>query len=185
MAVATGRAFLLTPLREGRQRHFDLLNIVDLISTHAPAGGATSAFEFHANLHRAISTHAPAGGATAFFLVSVTRLFVFLLTPLREGRRKPRSIPRRHGGFLLTPLREGRLQDHRRIPETGQFLLTPLREGRRLRRYSFVRVGFISTHAPAGGATRVRLQGLPRSVYFYSRPCGRGDAFASAFFAAA
>ena len=34
----------------------------------------------------------------------------------------------------------------------------------------------ISTHAPAGGATRrVRHDGL-RLGYFYSRPCGRGDA---------
>ena len=35
---------------------------------------------------------------------------------------------------------------------------------------------YISTHAPAGGATRrVRHDGL-RLGYFYSRPCGRGDA---------
>ena len=35
---------------------------------------------------------------------------------------------------------------------------------------------WISTHAPAGGATRLRQIdfGLTET-YFYSRPCGRGD----------
>ena len=34
---------------------------------------------------------------------------------------------------------------------------------------------FISTHAPAGGATPAAAPVRDRSVYFYSRPCGRGD----------
>ena len=34
---------------------------------------------------------------------------------------------------------------------------------------------YISTHAPAGGATKPLLRTQKRSVYFYSRPCGRGD----------
>ena len=35
---------------------------------------------------------------------------------------------------------------------------------------------FISTHAPAGGATYVVSEwGMGRPVHFYSRPCGRGD----------
>ena len=34
---------------------------------------------------------------------------------------------------------------------------------------------FISTHAPAGGATHGRLLHHPRKQNFYSRPCGRGD----------
>ena len=33
----------------------------------------------------------------------------------------------------------------------------------------------ISTHAPAGGATSSRREGIEVSPYFYSRPCGRGD----------
>ncbi len=39
----------------------------------------------------------------------------------------------------------------------------------------FLRGAFISTHAPAGGATvhHRKLKGL--ISYFYSRPCGRGD----------
>ena len=33
----------------------------------------------------------------------------------------------------------------------------------------------ISTHAPAGGATRYAISSSRSMVYFYSRPCGRGD----------
>ena len=36
--------------------------------------------------------------------------------------------------------------------------------------------GSISTHAPAGGATDLRPVFFRRAKYFYSRPCGRGDA---------
>ena len=38
----------------------------------------------------------------------------------------------------------------------------------------------ISTHAPAGGATGAWPAGCEHHVYFYSRPCGRGDASAFA-----
>ena len=37
------------------------------------------------------------------------------------------------------------------------------------------RFSLISTHAPAGGATAIELIPPFREVYFYSRPCGRGD----------
>ena len=102
--------FLLTPLREGRQqsrlpspcwcRYFysrpcgrgDRLSAcVGLfhihISTHAPAGGATS-LGCNFGWASEISTHAPAGGATprGYILVEAR---TFLLTPLREGRRSP------------------------------------------------------------------------------------------------
>ena len=88
--------FLLTPLREGRLDGLCDLAYVPSISTHAPAGGATSAssrsvmrrgflltplregrhsYVISAVPAIAISTHAPAGGAT------LRRLFV-----LRLGR---------------------------------------------------------------------------------------------------
>ena len=35
---------------------------------------------------------------------------------------------------------------------------------------------FISTHAPAGGATSASDRMGAKRIYFYSRPCGRGDA---------
>ena len=55
--------------------------------------------------------------------------------------------------FLLTPLREGRLWTLYRYCLIDGFLLTPLREGR------------LAAH----------LDDIARPVYFYSRPCGRGD----------
>ena len=84
---------------------------------------------------------------------------IFLLTPLREGRRCSRLCSARaRRAFLLTPLREGR----RRCPiwstRSAKFLLTPLREGRQ------------SGTAPSG----------PSQRDFYSRPCGRGDPLVAA-----
>ena len=80
----------------------------------------------------------------------------------------------------------------------GQFLLTPLREGRPDAALQTDREDWISTHAPAGGATDGKFhipltqqeflltplrEGRPRAGgrndgnedHFYSRPCGRGD----------
>ena len=108
--VHDGELFLLTPLREGRpctlcpHRRAALISthapaggatgkllrifVGFLISTHAPAGGATDAACSRSGGAIIISTHAPAGGAT----VRVDLVFVahlFLLTPLREGRLRP------------------------------------------------------------------------------------------------
>ena len=57
--------------------------------------------------HRIISTHAPAGGATKY-TGSRCVTASFLLTPLREGRLGRRCGSGGDVGFLLTPLREGR-----------------------------------------------------------------------------
>ena len=65
-----------------------------------------------------------------------------------------------HWLFLLTPLREGR----RSVPVISaiirQFLLTPLREGRPAVAITPALQTCISTHAPAGGATVLRRLGL-------------------------
>ena len=123
----------------------------ELISTHAPAGGATHSNVRHMRMEthfysrpcgrgdaavisdlpsHVISTHAPAGGATNMSLNDGSPT-IFLLTPLREGRPTIRAM-----------------QTH---------------------------AATISTHAPAGGATLVMQWELQLSSYFYSRPCGRGD----------
>ena len=79
--------FLLTPLREGRQEPYVSYEIGAIISTHAPAGGATMR-SGQLSRRSFISTHAPAGGATRAVPVYRTRpQKPFLLTPLREGRR--------------------------------------------------------------------------------------------------
>ena len=77
--------FLLTPLREGRQNGSRVVADYELISTHAPAGGATACEVIDITILQnfysrpcgrgdtqavkivpvtSISTHAPAGGAT-------------------------------------------------------------------------------------------------------------------------
>ena len=61
--------FLLTPLREGR--HGIALALLDL---------------------RVISTHAPAGGATYNAARPRFENKLFLLTPLREGRHKEATV---------------------------------------------------------------------------------------------
>ena len=61
-----------------------------------------------------------------------------------------------------------------------RFLLTPLREGRRKTSDTKAVTITISTHAPAGGATRYVQRIQRNSGHFYSRPCGRGDRRSSA-----
>ena len=58
----------------------------------------------------------------------------------------------------------------------GVFLLTPLREGRHTAAAPVNPTSCISTHAPAGGATRGTSCPCLSLCNFYSRPCGRGDA---------
>ena len=63
---------------------------------------------------------------------------------------------RKKGGeqFLLTPLREGRQLGPQFWITEQKFLLTPLREGRHFVTLTLDQSKIISTHAPAGGATR-------------------------------
>ena len=126
---------------------------VIVISTHAPAGGATRHDLAGCQVHQKISTHAPAGGATNGAQPFPQSAPLFLLTPLREGRRGRSRRTTSPTRFLLTPLREGRRQAGNPPVAPSRFLLTPLREGRP-GRYSDNR---------------------RNDWYFYSRPCGRGD----------
>ena len=78
--------FYSRPCGRGDSRYFEADAEEVTISTHAPAGGATSKRARYSN-YRRISTHAPAGGATGGASKKTPRLHQFLLTPLREGRR--------------------------------------------------------------------------------------------------
>ena len=167
-----------------------------------------------------ISTHAPAGGATSSRNGRSSARTVFLLTPLREGRPWSASSVKKKSQFLLTPLREGRPSESAKTEDDAQFLLTPLREGRRSRNgRSSARTVFLLTPLREGRrcgkkqeARRNRFlltplrEGRPHLVFpgfcssesflltplregrpgaeknrkrgetdFYSRPCGRGD----------
>ena len=122
-----------------------------LISTHAPAGGATSYFQ-GVTASRLISTHAPAGGATKDQFGMDASLSISTHAPAggatyehKQHRRAENISTHAPAGgatklFISQPMKE-------------KFLLTPLREGRRILLYFIV-----------------------EQQHFYSRPCGRGDA---------
>ena len=122
-------SFLLTPLREGRP---------DCRSSRPEP------FHFYSR---------PCGRGDEAAEAAEPADIKFLLTPLREGRPTACNGNRDAYSFLLTPLREGRQKRARRRRCGGAFLLTPLREGRLMRFYK-------KYHT---------------FLYFYSRPCGRGD----------
>ena len=93
--------FLLTPLREGRLFAHHIQSDIVLISTHAPAGGATSITLCRSSRRPSmISTHAPAGGATAIFHKSVMRFCgklpkddtVLCLASFGFPRRDPKAV---------------------------------------------------------------------------------------------
>ena len=143
--------FLLTPLREGRQKIPDKCKFCGMISTHAPAGGAT----YNDFCQEAI--------------------IIFLLTPLREGRRHCLRSHTPPSPFLLTPLREGRLGPHSFRKVYAVISTHAPAGGATICSYVHKSAATISTHAPAGGATSARVEFCCRGTNFYSRPCGRGD----------
>ena len=143
-----------------------------------------------------ISTHAPAGGATFAPYLEEFYGDVFLLTPLREGRHAQHI--RRHtddccisthapaGGatheleadiaaahFYSRPCGRGDGCCRASLPRSVTFLLTPLREGRLGLFARVVARGIISTHAPAGGATRL-TQSENSTIPFLLTPLREG-----------
>ena len=100
-----------------------------------------------------ISTHAPAGGATSRNTAMMSQSRYFYSRPCGRGDLYPEDFLSTGELFLLTPLREGRLWAAMAVAVTY----------------------FISTHAPAGGATPARDCRTDPQSDFYSRPCGRGD----------
>ena len=172
--VAFREIFLLTPLREGRLGSILGQSLLHFISTHAPAGGATRdgseaarqrQYFYSRPCGRGDLAHEPGGGDHPYFYSrpcgrgdsahasDAANVVLFLLTPLREGRRLHMGQPGRHPPIST------------HAPAGGATFL-----------YSdsiFARI--ISTHAPAGGATGQRRDAVVGKVDFYSRPCGRGD----------
>ena len=188
--------FLLTPLREGRHvllsrlarlpnfysrpcGRGDIKTVVNIycetsISTHAPAGGATqdSYVRCMGKKHfysrpcgrgdvmvaqpvkpsTSISTHAPAGGATPPQQPAASGRTYFYSRPCGRGDGNPLRQPFSWSAFLLTPLREGRPDA---VLPCGEFEL-------------------ISTHAPAGGATRRDFQGRTARRAFLLTPLREG-----------
>ena len=143
--------FLLTPLREGRHKKNKNILRKCIISTHAPAGGATLAAQGTWQVHQ-ISTHAPAGGATVAERGEAAEA-QFLLTPLREGRHLRPVFFRRAKYFYSRPCGRGDLGCLRMSTWRRYFYSRPCGRGDHGGAQSGER-GRISTHAPAGGATQ-------------------------------
>ena len=144
--------FQFTPLREGRHDRREIIDLVIVISIHAPARGATFwlyqagqllRISIHAPARGAtvtpngevvscvfISIHAPARGATGKHDLRIHADLQFQFTPLREGRRSSLMNSLSRILFQFTPLREGRRKNPEKICNFGLFQFTPLREGR-------------------------------------------------------
>ena len=148
------KSFLLTPLREGRLAQVFLCpRRLGLISTHAPAGGATFPPKLVTDAVRTflltplregrlwpsstmksggvISTHAPAGGATKYSCAAVTSLSISTHAPA--------------GGATLYNFIE--------FGPTCHFYSRPCGRGDTALSGGTDVCFCISTHAPAGGAT--------------------------------
>ena len=166
--------FLLTPLREGRLQALYRAFDSKIISTHAPAGGATCTSPKQGQ-PTAISTHAPAGGATRGCGCCCASCRNFYSRPCGRGDEVM------EGTTLTEPLISthapaGGATDHRRRALRRVPISTHAPAGgatgfRHDKRARFI----ISTHAPAGGATPPQQPAASGRTYFYSRPCGRGD----------
>ena len=121
--------FLLTPLREGRLDGLCDLAYVPSISTHAPAGGATSASS------RSVMRRG------------------FLLTPLREGRQTHTPHTATSGNFYSRPCGRGDARDDAQREAHAHFYSRPCGRGDGRAAGEEAEDFRISTHAPAGGAT--------------------------------
>ena len=176
----------------------NLREVCDSISTHAPAGGATAIRRSAIGIS-SISTHAPAGGATVGRLSLDEAWRIFLLTPLREGRpatgrikkgisanfysrpcgRGDRSAAVWSGikkYFYSRPCGRGDVMAAKPFAASALFLLTPLREGRHFGWHISNLKIYISTHAPAGGATCTRYIAFRREAISTHAPAGGATA---------
>ena len=161
--------FQFTPPRGGRPE-YATLRMLNEVSIHAPAWGATSANAFGEPL--GVSIHAPAWGATAAPVLSVP-VTLFQFTPPRGGRHSTGNLGRQPAVSIHAPAwgatPTSRQQSHWQTrfnsrPRVGgdpipcrvnldfEFQFTPPRGGRQDGRGELVR-GIVSIHAPAWGAT--------------------------------
>ena len=144
--------FLLTPLREGRPagRRRRLCPPADFYSR--PCGRGDSPSEERYVVWTPISTHAPAGGATQLPCKQIFSVCHFYSRPCGRGDNAATAVTPNMIDFYSRPCGRGDYVWGGSSPS-----------------------GFISTHAPAGGATSSSCVPSRAPPYFYSRPCGRGD----------
>ena len=145
-----------------------------IISTHAPAGGATvGRGAVRIQLYNFYSR--PCGRGDTAVSADEPSTAQFLLTPLREGRRMVYDNRNGHFNFYSRPCGRG---DARALFWHGKykyFYSRPCGRGDVKMILESESKIIISTHAPAGGATNLIIIMSSAFDYFYSRPCGRGD----------
>ena len=112
-----GNKFLLTPPHGGRLSSLESAVHVLVISTHAPAWGATRLL-VRRQAYQPISTHAPAWGATAGRAGRAERGGISTHAPARGATGSPRYRSVVRYSFLLTPQNRGRT--HRRGPPLAE-----------------------------------------------------------------
>ena len=128
-----------------------LLVSLEMISIHAaPAHNPADVHQLLVSLEM-ISIHAPPRGATKRHSTSWKRS-LFQFTPLREGRRAPRSHATPPTNFNSRPSARGDVVNRAAEASAG-----------------------ISIHAPPRGATGLARREVPAAPHFNSRPSARGD----------
>ena len=169
--------FYSRPCGRGDERRPAFSAVRPYISTHAPAGGATTSTAGTIREDIYISTHAPAGGATWTTGTWPGAKGLFLLTPLREGRRDLGFFLWLHpvSHFYSRPCGRGDLRRFRQRHPVGISTHAPAGGATFTCSECGNAESNISTHAPAGGATERHEQPGSNPWHFYSRPCGRGD----------
>ena len=163
-------AFQSTPPRGGRQFDGACGIVLDVVSIHAPARGATP---------------------IAFGMQAI---YKFQSTPPRGGRRNSIRIYRQNNGFQSTPPRGGRLKRMKSEIHIYEFQSTPPRGGRRpgrclcafgtcfnprpraggdkIRVINIIIDTIVSIHAPARGATLRLTINAPKSRFQSTPPRG-------------
>ena len=143
--------FLLTPLREGRLQALYRAFDSKIISTHAPAGGATCTSPKQGQ-PTAISTHAPAGGATYTMIEYKYTIKISTHAPA--------------GGATMEIYHQLKIYEISTHAPAG---------GATLRGLIILGAIYDFYSRPCGRGDRSRPPAGQGGSYFYSRPCGRGD----------
>ena len=122
-----------------------------------------------------ISTHAPAGGATKLPAAGSTSALNFYSRPCGRGDQTRPCRQTVRTGFLLTPLREGRHADGDDCTQTP-LISTHAPAGGATAADGPVGIRGLDFYSrPCGRGDGPSTAGSAKSADFYSRPCGRGD----------
>ena len=174
----------------GRDQLGVLLRRLQLVSIHAPTGGATVRGH-RGRLDDGVSIHAPTGGATRRTAAhQITEMFQF--TRPRGARPSPRYRAQMHGVSIHAPTggatssagdttfrkqvsihapTGGATQEQRRRHRVACF--NSRAHGGRDRRWRNESVGVnVSIHAPTGGATSARVLRREERGFQFTRPRG-------------